>query len=459
VGTGIRIKENVVNNVQIEAMYFIPVEDKFIIYLPYKPLVFVGNRAMVQFLKDLQAGQDFSDQNETVQLLRQIGFFEPDRRVLPPETLAKPFKPTIGVLLLTTACNLSCVYCYASAGSGQGQCMPLHTGKWVIDRVCQNAKKLGKKHFSLCLHGGGEPTVAKNHVVELVQYAHAKELECRISLTTNGYFTAEAAEALLNGICEVSLSFDGLAAIQNRQRPAVNGKGSFEWVFHTLKIIEDKKIPYGIRMSVMDDSVDALPENMEFLCRNTQCRTFQVEPVFKSGRARLQNNPLKNNTKFTRAFMNAMEIAFEHGRHMYYSGVRPWLVTSSFCLAPQEALIVNHNNELTACYEVYDQSHELGGLFFYGAFNGNNGPEIDLAKRDRLLHKIKARQAACVEKACFCFPHCAGDCPPKAFLAQENSESGFSDRCELNRELTKEMLLFYLEKSGGVWHGEHITQP
>jgi uncharacterized protein len=441
-----------------ESVYFIPVEEKFIIYLPHKPLAFIGNGAMVQFIKNLQSGQKISDDYETMPLLQRIGFFDADRRVLSPETEIKPFKPTIGVLLLTTACNLSCVYCYASAGSGTGKTMPLATGKWLIDRVYQNAKELGKDQFSLCIHGGGEPTVVPKRMRELVKYAHNKDIKCKVSLTTNGYFTATAAETLLDGISEVSFSFDGLAEIQNRQRPTANGNGSFARVFHTLKLIEQKNIPYGIRMSVMDDSVDALPENMEFLCRNTQCHTFQVEPVFKSGRARLRDNSFKDNARFTRSFISAMEIAFEHGRHMYYSGVRPWLVTNSFCLAPHEALIINHDNELTTCYEVYDRSHELGELFFYGALNDKNEPEMDFSKRDRLFEKIKFRQAACVEKACFCFPHCAGDCPPKAFLSQENSESGFSDRCELNRELTKEMLSFYIEKSGGVWHGDKLAK-
>jgi uncharacterized protein len=446
------------NPLKPESAYFIPIENKYIIYLPYKPLSFIGNSAMFQFIKDCQAGQAISDQHQITQLLQDIGFFKADKRVLPLETVAKPFKPTIGVLLLTTACNLKCVYCYASAGPGKGQLMTLQTGKYVIDCVCRNARELGKNKFSLCLHGGGEPTVVKKHLAELVKYAHEKELECSISLSTNGYFTAQAADALLHGISEVSLSFDGLAQIQNRQRPLQNGKGSFKRVFQTLKMIQKKNIPYGIRMSVMDDSIDSLPENIQFLCQNTQCRTFQVEPVFKSGRARLQDNSLKNNTQFTQAFMSAMEIAFKHGRHMYYSGVRPWLVTHSFCMAPQEALIVNHNNEFTTCYEVYDRSHELGELFFYGAFNDRDEPVIDFTKRDRLMQKIKSRQAACVKKACFCYPHCAGDCPPKAFLANENGTSGFSDRCELNRELTKEMLLFYIEKSGGVWHGEKIAQ-
>lgn len=438
--------------------YFIPVDEKFIIYLPHKPLAFIGNQSMVQFIKNFQAGKKKSDDHETVQMLQQIGFFEADRRVLSPETEIKPFKPTIGVILLTTACNLSCVYCYASAGFTKGKTMPLATGKWLIDHVYQNATEQGKDQFSLCLHGGGEPTVVPKRMAELVAYAHEKDIKCKVSLTTNGYFTTKAAETLLDGVSEVSFSFDGLAEIQNRQRLTAKGKGSFKRVFQTLKIIEQKNIPYGIRMSVMDDSVDALPENMEFLCRNTQCRVFQVEPVFKSGRARLRDNSFKDNATFIRAFMDAMEIVFEYSRHMYYSGVRPWLVTNSFCMAPHEALIVNHNNEFTTCYEVYDRSHELGELFFYGALNGKNEPKMDFSKREQLFQEIKSRQQMCAKKECFCLPHCAGDCPPKAFLSQENNESGFSDRCELNRELTKEMLFFYIEKSGGVWHGDKLAK-
>ncbi len=424
--------------------------------MPFKPLTFIGNRAMVQFIREIQVGHEDPKDHDSLELLRQIGFFAPDKRLLPRMNNDKPFKPTIGVLLLTTACNMNCVYCYASAGPGHGQTMPVETGKWLIDTVHQNAKQQNKDRFSICLHGGGEPTVARKVMTDLVRHAHSKDLSCRISLTTNGYFSATDAEKLLNGVSEVSFSFDGMADVQNRQRPPANGKGSFDRVFHTLKLIEEKNIPYGIRMSVMDGSIDALPENIDFLCRNTNCRTFQVEPVFKSGRARLKGNWLKENARFIQAFMGAMETAFKHGRHMYYSGVRPWLVTNSFCMAPREALIINHNSELTTCYEVYDRDHELGDFFFYGALNSRQEPHMDFSKRERLLDKIKARQMDCIAKNCFCFPYCAGDCPPKAFLAQEDEKTGDSPRCELNRALSKEMMLFYIEKAGGIWRGEKI---
>ncbi|RPH93941.1 MAG: radical SAM protein, partial [Calditrichaeota bacterium] len=146
---------------QEKSIYFLPLEDKFIIYLPYKPLAFIGNTAMVDYI---QSGAQ-SDDAETRQLLQNIGFYAPDQRRLIKERAEAAFKPTIGVLLLTTACNMNCVYCYASAGSGAGQTMPFSVGQAVIDQVCRNAREL-KKSFSLCLHGGGEPTVVKKLLMD-----------------------------------------------------------------------------------------------------------------------------------------------------------------------------------------------------------------------------------------------------------------------------------------------------
>jgi len=435
-------------------IYFIPVEDKTVIYAPHKPMTFIGNDAMVQWIKRWQQDPHNMPEDDTKSLLQRIGFFSPDQRIVPTFADDKPFKPTIAVLLLTTACNLNCIYCYASAGMTQGKFLSLETGKQVIDQVCQNAIDLQKNKFSLSLHGGGEPTVAAPLMQELVHYAHTRKLPCSISLTSNGYFTEKQAEGLLWGISEVSLSFDGMAEIQNRQRPGAGGQPSFDRVFATLKAIEKLGIPYGIRMSVMDDSIEYLPKNIQFFCENTRCNVFQVEPVFNSGRARMENRALKNNDRFVDAFMAAMEVAWEHSRHMYYSGVRPWLVTNEFCLAPREALIVNHNGELTMCYEVYDREHELGELFFYGQYPNGSAKSIDLSSREELFNRIRARQSRCIEKQCYCYPHCAGDCPPKALLAQVDEVDGFSPRCDLNRKLTLEVLLFYIEKSGGIWRGE-----
>lgn len=437
-------------------VFFIPVEDKFIVYLPFKPLAFIANAAMKEFIEKLPENQT-EKKDEVIKLLERIGYFSPDKRALTEGKESQNYNPTTCVLLLTTACNLQCVYCYASSGNRSGKVMPVETGKNAIDIVCRNAVEQKKDNFTLSIHGGGEPTVVKKQLFELIRYAQGKALPCKISLTTNGYLNKTEAEQILDlGINEISLSCDGLPEIQNRQRPADAGKPSFNRVFDTIQAIEKRNIPYGIRLSVMDDSIESLPAGIKFLCAETKSKVFQVEPVFNHGRAELDDNYLKNNRAFSHAFIEALDIANSFQRHMYYSGARPWIVTNRFCLAQDVALIVNHNSELTACYEVYDREHSLGDLFFYGSLDATGALHINEAKRKELLDKIETRKAQCREKDCFCYYHCAGDCPPKAFHAEKKSNSTFSPRCELNRELTKELLLNYIEKSGSVWHGEKI---
>jgi len=441
-------------------IFFIPVEDKYLVYLPFKPLAFIANESMKEVITALRGNHERRRENaEAIALLEQIGYFSPDRKPLRASHKATPDRPTTCVLLLTTACNLNCIYCYASSGTGHAKVMPIDTGKKAIDIVCQNARASKKSSFTVSFHGGGEPTVVKDQLIALTQYAKHKELPCTISLTTNGYLKHDDAEDILDqGISEVSLSCDGLPNVQNRQRPAASSQPSFDRVFDTIQAIEQRNIPYGIRMSVMDDSIDSLSASIDFLCKKTRSAIFQVEPVFSHGRAQLENNHLKNNRAFARVFIEALEIANSYERHLYYSGSRPWIVTDQFCLARDVALIVNHDSELTACYEVYDREHALSDLFFYGTLDENGELHIDKAKRTRLSDKIEARKARCREKDCFCYYHCAGDCPPKAFHAEKIGHDGFSPRCRLNRELTKELLLNYVEKSGSVWHGEKITR-
>lgn len=439
-------------------IFFIPISDKYLVYLPLKPMAFIANKSMVDYIKTLSLGDLIPDiDNDINKLLFKIGFFLPPNLNLDLKERSDNFKPTVCVLLLTTACNLSCVYCYASSGLGVGKKISSEIGKKAIDIVCQNSIDMNLDSFTLSLHGGGEPTVAKKELFELIDYAKKKELKSKISLTTNGYLNGQYTDELLkHGVDEISLSFDGLPMVQNKQRPTKNKSDSADTILKFINKIEKKGIPYGMRLSVMDNSLNQLATGIEFLCRETSCSIFQVEPVFAHGRAEKKDNFLRKNHEFICAFINAQENTYKYNRHMYYSGVRPWLATDSFCLAPETAFIVNHDGELTLCYEVYDRAHKLNNDFFYGAMSKKGIPIIDLEKRNNLFKKIEKRKAGCRKKNCFCYYFCAGDCPPKAFHSEKIEKKGFSSRCELNRELTVETLLFYIDKLNGVWHGEKI---
>jgi uncharacterized protein len=430
-------------------VYTIPYQGQYIVYQPLKHLAFVANAALVNFIVKQQQEPSHS-KAEISEFLDSIGFWEKDPPAPPSSTIRSSFKPTIATLFLTTACNLHCIYCYASAGDSKIKNLPIAVGRKAIDIVCQNAIETKEEQFTLGFHGGGEPTLAKNNFKELVTYARQKTLPCRINVTSNGLWSKNLRDWILNHIDEVSLSFDGMAAIQDNQRPLASGRGSFKGVFETIGVLDKREVPYGIRLTVTDASIAKLIENITFLCKETACQSFQVEPAFDYGRAHTDALALSQLEDFAVAFMEAFEIAEAYGRNLYYSGARPWTITNMFCQAPERALVVEPGGAITACYEVFSETHQLANSFVYGNVSAS-GAEVDFIRRNRLLTQIQERRDLC--ENCFCYWHCAGDCPAKTFTPEGDGHLLFGARCDLNRMITRELLAHTIAASGGVWRG------
>jgi uncharacterized protein len=219
-------------------------------------------------------------------------------------------------------------------------------------------------------------------------------------------------------------------------------------VMETIREIEKRKIPYGIRMTVTKESLPELRTNVEFMCKNTECRSFQVEAVYNQGRAIGSGLTIDDIRSFTDIFMDVSQYANAMGKNLHYSAARPHLITNTFCTATSNALIVTSDGELTACYEVFDHSHPLAEDFIIGRIDINDGIVLYPDKRKYLLEKINDNRIAC--KDCFCYYHCAGDCPPKAFLSHLNNDQF---RCEITRTITRELIIDLIAENKGFWKG------
>ena len=278
-------------------VYVIPYQGKYIVYRPLLRLAFLANAAMVNLIAELKenpVSNGLSENQEIFQFLKKIGFLEPDPPYPPSPLKEESFKPTVAVCLLTTRCNFRCIYCYASGGEGLVQELPIELGQQAIKKACRNAMESGEECFSVNFHGGGEPTLARGSFKELVKYARLQELPCQISVASNGYWGRQQRKWILDHLDQVSLSFDGLQVLQDRQRPLASGKGTFPKVMETIQEMDKRKFSYGIRLTVTDEGIDQLAPSIEFLCRESDCRTFQVEPAFNHGRARRDNQALNN---------------------------------------------------------------------------------------------------------------------------------------------------------------------
>lgn len=142
-------------------------------------------------------------------------------------------------------CNLRCKYCFASTGDfGEGRkLLDVETGKKAIDFLLNHSK--GRHNLELDFFGG-EPLMNTSVIKEIVQYARSKEKEYnknfRFTTTTNGVLLDDETIDYLNDeMYNIVLSIDGRKEVNDRMRPAVNGKGSYDIIMPKFKEFRKKR--------------------------------------------------------------------------------------------------------------------------------------------------------------------------------------------------------------------------
>lgn len=420
-------------------------EARFVIYRPLTGLAFVGNRALANAATRAAGHTPPAPLPPDVDaFFRDAGFYAPDPPAPPPA--AAPFRPTTAVLLLTNRCQLRCTYCYAAAGARPAETLSPALGCAAIDAVVAAAQAAGRDRFELSLHGGGEPTLAWATLQACIAHARAQPLPAYISLTSNGVWSARRRAWLLDHVDAFSLSLDGRPATQDRRRPFAGGRGSSAIVLDTARAVDAAGKPYGIRMTATAPW-DDIPDDVAYLVRHTACPSFQIEPAFNETRGGHNAGTAAEWQAFAAAFIAAFHVARGHGRRLIYSGARVDTVTTTFCQAPYQALIVNPGGRLVTCYEVADDHHGLAALSVIGQMAGGQA-EIDDAARDRLHSLMARRRAVCGD--CPCYWSCAGDCYARTFGPDGGASLVYGPRCDANRAITGQLLLAEIAAGGGI---------
>jgi uncharacterized protein len=179
---------------------------------------------------------------------------------------------------------------------------------------------------------------------------------------------------------------------------------------------------------------------------------MQVEPAFNTRRGVHTGPTQEQSEAFVDAFMDAFEVARGAGRHLTYSGARPWLLTQTFCMAPHTACIVNPTGQLVSCYEGTGGNHPMSGISTVGQVT-DEGVMVDYQAQGALWAYLQEQKGnSC--RDCFCYWHCAGDCYTRAYTASGGESQGNSPRCTMNREITARILLWYIMNNDGIWQGQ-----
>ena len=423
----------------------IPFEGRFLISRPLARLAFVGNAALARRARAPAAGSPPAAEGADA-FLGRIGFLDPDPPAPPPWRPSADTRRTSAVLLLTSACNLRCTYCYARGGEDGRLSMPMSLALAVVRAVQRNARELGRTSTALAFHGGGEPTLAWDVLCAAVEESRSGGLACQVTMSTNGVMTDAKRRYVARHFQGLSLSFDGLREVQDAQRPRAGGTSSFGAVMETAAALEEGGVPYGVRMTVTPATWERLREGVEFICERTRAVSIQVEPSFGAERGVYCDPQPREARGFIGAFLSAFDAASRRGRFLVYSGARPWAVSSAFCRAPEEAVVVTPEGDVVACFETHDRRHPLTEQFRLGRATAE-GVWLQPERIAAFAAAQEGRRRGC--RSCFCYWHCGGDCASRCALSARRDRV----RCSVNRALTRELIAWYVAAGGGVWRG------
>jgi uncharacterized protein len=186
---------------------------------------------IVPFTRIYDLPEDFArrvDHSDPAVLALAASLALPGPMDVPLDELSAPSPHSIS-LNVSSTCNLTCSYCYASRGSFNGaQSAPMSwdMARTAIDRLLATPESGAPLTIGFL---GGEPFANRALIHRSVAYAATEARRLRrsigFSVTTNGTLLKPEDIALLQQHrFAVTISIDGGAATQNIQRPAANAR-------------------------------------------------------------------------------------------------------------------------------------------------------------------------------------------------------------------------------------------
>lgn len=437
--------------------FLIPYGDGFVLYVPRAGVLALIESGLAEAVRRRYRGEfAFEDHSLEIQALEAAGaFLVMKSGSAAPAKASQRWKPTSVTFSTTQKCTLRCTYCYAEGGRLDDLDLPWDAAKAAIDLVVNNAVETGERP-SINFLGEGEATAAWEVFRRCIDYFEdacaAQGVEAYVALSTNGIYPRRRTDYLAKKCHSITFSLDGLAKAHDKNRVLPNGKGSFEMVVKNMRALQDAGRSFNIRCTADPESLERLPDFVDFVGRELNCQTIHVEPVFDvTPLTRLPgsiNHP--QGSAFVDTFRKARRVAAMHGVELYYSSA-DLSIKDSFCGASDgRNFLVTSRGIVTSCNEVLQPTDPRADLFQYGKWVPETRSfEVERDRIDRLGELHTPQMSKC--HTCIAKFNCAGDCYARSAGMNGSPWSPeYTYRCEITRELLKDNLIIRLLQSAAA---------
>lgn len=135
--------------------------------------------------------------------------------------------PAFFLVDLTKSCNLNCAYCFRELD----RVLP-SMERDQMEKVTRSLIRHMREHNGMPISiqaWGGEPLLKLDLILLMRRMFEAEKLYPEIVIETNGTLISEkTAKLLVENNIHVGISIDGIAAVHDRQRPALDGQRSLD---------------------------------------------------------------------------------------------------------------------------------------------------------------------------------------------------------------------------------------
>lgn len=163
-------------------------------------------------------------------------------------------------LIVSTACNLACKYCFIEQNPNTVTCAALmskETAKTAIDNFFSALEPENAKTAQVVVYGG-EPMTNKNLLPFIFSYIREKAPATKLTMISNATLIDDETIALL---CKynvgVGISIDGPKDINDKNRVfAIGDESVYDAVTKNIKKMLENNAPFGLSITVTQDVLD-----------------------------------------------------------------------------------------------------------------------------------------------------------------------------------------------------------